>query len=79
MSLSEISYAGHGLTNWRMYADQEEDDEGHYGSSGGDPEDSQGTHGPVRDGPTSAEAVSAASMALKKALIERALGAPAIA
>jgi len=41
---------GQGLTHMSIDADPEDDDEGHHGSSGGDPENSQGIHGPVRDG-----------------------------
>jgi hypothetical protein len=62
-----------------MYANQQEDGEGDHGRSGSDADDFQSTHCPLVTGPTRAEAVSAASLALKKALIERALGARAIA
>ena len=44
MSLSGILCAGHSMTKRSMYANQQEDDEGGHGRSGGDAVDPQGTH-----------------------------------
>ena len=58
-----------------MYANQQEDGEGDHGRSGSGADDSQSTHCPLVTGPMSAEAVSAASLAVTTALIESASGA----
>lgn len=52
----------------RMYASQTES------QTGGSADDSLRIAGAIRHGPMTAEAINAATMALKKALIERALG-----
>jgi hypothetical protein len=44
VSLSGILCAGHSMTTRSMYANQQEDDEGGHGRSGGDAVDPQGTH-----------------------------------
>jgi hypothetical protein len=43
-SLSGILCAGHSMTKRSMYANQQEDDEGGPGRSGGDAVDPQGAH-----------------------------------
>jgi hypothetical protein len=43
-SLSGFLCAGHSMTNRSMYANQQEDDEGGPGRSGGDAVDPEGTH-----------------------------------
>jgi hypothetical protein len=58
-----------------MYANQQEDGEGDHDRSGSDADDSQATHCPLVTGPMCAEAVSAASLAVRTALIESASGA----
>ena len=61
--------------NRSLYANQQEDGEGDHGRSGSGADDSQSTHCPLVTGPMSAEAVSAASLAVTTALIESASGA----
>lgn len=73
-SLSGILCARHSMMTRRMYAKQE-DDEGGSGRRGGVAVDPKELIDQFVKGPMSAEAVQAASMAFKKALIERALGA----
>jgi hypothetical protein len=55
-----------------MYANQQEVGEGDHGRSGSDADDSQSTQCPLVTGPMSAEAVSAAPLAVRTALIESA-------